>query len=491
MKTDGKTQAHDSPRQVVLESCSELRRRALIVGGLFLAVHPLYTLIQVVALVTNSLPDFVVPSVFEASITVNLVLDVVGTLFVTVNAVAPRTGWTDRRVLYTSTVLTALTLLAGWIIQLHFGGSQTSHMLAVILGTLLASSWFLPVWGVVVLASAASAGVATLVGLEWSHILPYSPLVNIGPGMDHIYLHPAVLAMNAVIYLFTVGLTIWITVRLQRELREGRVKVRDKNLLLEAEVAERSRAQATLRRAVEELTAATESQRLLLQAAAHDLRSPLRAISGFASLLQRRLDDRADDKARTDLERILDGVSHMSQLVDDLSRLVLDASNEVVLAPCDSGVVLARVLGFLEAPIAAAGALVEAGEMPRVLADEARLTRVFQNLVANSIKFHGKEPPRIRIDAVQRGTRWEFSVQDNGIGFDPVHAERIFEPFERLAPRGSHEGNGIGLAVCRLAIEAMEGRIWAEGNPGEGATFRFTLQGSMPDREEIPETLLT
>ncbi len=464
-----------------LEVHAELRRRALVVGGLFLAVHPLYTVVQMVAWVTEALPPFVVPEVFEASIVVNLVLDIVGLLFIAVNALAPRTGWNSLRILYTSTALTALILLAGWTLQLHFGGSQTSHMLTLVLGTLMAISWFLPAWCVALVAAAGTAGIVTLVWLEWAGVFPYSPLINLGPGLREVYLHPAVLAMNAVIYGCTIGLVLWITLRLQRELRSGREQLKERNRQLEAEALERTRAQLTLRRAVQELTSATESQRMLLHAAAHDLRSPLRAIGGFASLLQIRLEDLADDKVRSDLERIVDGVHHMSRLLDDLSRLVLDSSQEVNLVACESGTVLTRVLGFLGDPISASGAVVEVGQMPRVWADEARLTRVLQNLLANSLKFRGEAPPRIRIDAQKWSGCWEFSVRDNGIGFDPTQAERIFEPFERLVPKGSYEGNGIGLAVCRSAVVAMGGSIWAESRPGAGATFRFTLKAANND----------
>jgi chemotaxis family two-component system sensor kinase Cph1 len=103
------------------------------------------------------------------------------------------------------------------------------------------------------------------------------------------------------------------------------------------------------------------------------------------------------------------------------------------------------------------------------------MMQLFQNLIGNGIKFKGAEPPRVHISAARNGKEWTFSVRDNGIGFEPQYADRIFSVFQRLHSRDEYRGNGIGLSICRKIVERHQGRIWAESIPGSGATFYFTM----------------
>ena len=114
------------------------------------------------------------------------------------------------------------------------------------------------------------------------------------------------------------------------------------------------------------------------------------------------------------------------------------------------------------------------------MGDEAQLSRLFQNLIGNAIKFRGKEPLKIHISAHREKNEWIFSVRDSGIGIDPEQAERIFAVFQRLHSREDYPGTGIGLAICKRIVESHGGRIWVESKPGTGATFYFTI----PDRQE-------
>ncbi|WP_396230879.1 ATP-binding protein [Frankia sp. EI5c] len=122
------------------------------------------------------------------------------------------------------------------------------------------------------------------------------------------------------------------------------------------------------------------------------------------------------------------------------------------------------------------------GELPTVPGDPVLLAQLFQNLIGNALKFHGEQPPRVRIGAVERDEEWELFCADNGIGIEPEYAEKIFVIFQRLHGRDVYEGTGIGLALCRKIVEFHGGRIWLDGTVDSGTTFRWTL----PKRRIVP-----
>ncbi|MEW9529164.1 ATP-binding protein [Microbispora sp. NPDC049125] len=209
--------------------------------------------------------------------------------------------------------------------------------------------------------------------------------------------------------------------------------------------------------------------------ASHDLQEPLRKVASFTQMLEQRYGDRLDDRALQYIGFAVDGAKRMQQLINDLldfSRVGRMGGERV---PTDSGGPLRGALRNLDGLIVETDASVTHDEMPKVVGNPVLLTQLFQNLVANALKFRSPEPPRVHIGVRRDGEMWEFSCADNGIGVEPRFADRIFLIFQRLHGREAYSGTGIGLALCRKIVEYHGGRIWLDTEAGPGATFRWTL----------------
>jgi PAS domain S-box-containing protein len=225
--------------------------------------------------------------------------------------------------------------------------------------------------------------------------------------------------------------------------------------------------------------ALTESNSALEQfayVASHDLQEPLRTVSTYAQLLDKKYRGVLDADADRCLTFLVSAAARMSALVTNLldyARLTTEQDRPSSVALDED---LEAALTHLDQAIAESGASVTHDPMPTLQVDRGQMVRLFQNLVGNAIKYRKPdEPPKVHISAEQKGVEWVISVRDNGIGFDPKHASTIFEPFKRLHSAEEYPGTGVGLAICRRIVQAQRGRIWAESQPGEGATFRFTL----------------
>lgn len=208
--------------------------------------------------------------------------------------------------------------------------------------------------------------------------------------------------------------------------------------------------------------------------AAHDLSEPLRVISGFAELLQRRYAPQLDQEGNRLLDVIGDGSARMQRVIDDLlayAKVGRETSREPVA--CDG--VLEQTLAALAQRIEETGAIVTVESLPTVEGDRTQLGQLFQNLIGNALKFTGDARPEVHVSAARDGQAWRFSVRDNGLGIDPQHAERIFEPFRRLHTRHAFPGTGIGLAIAKRIVELHGGRIWVETASGGGSVFTFTI----------------
>lgn len=213
--------------------------------------------------------------------------------------------------------------------------------------------------------------------------------------------------------------------------------------------------------------------------ASHDLLAPLRAISGFAQLLQRGYRGRLDDEADDFINRIVAGARQMQTLIEDLLSYSRVEARSRPFEKIELSDVFGQVLEQLEASITDAGAEVTADELPAVAGDRSQLSQLLQNLIGNGIKYHGEQPPHVHVSAARTDDTWTISIRDNGIGIDPRHHQRIFEIFRRLHTEQAYPGTGIGLAVCRRVLQRHGGEIWVESEPGRGSTFHFTLPQSV------------
>jgi len=209
--------------------------------------------------------------------------------------------------------------------------------------------------------------------------------------------------------------------------------------------------------------------------ASHDLREPLRKVTSFTQMLQRRYHGQLDERADEYIALAVDGAERMRTLIDDLLAFSRVGRLRETHTEVDLGEALSQALSGLAALIEETHATINAQELPTVHGEPALLSLVFQNLVGNALKFHGERRPIVSIRARRREGEWVVSCADNGIGIDPAEEERIFAIFQRLHPRERYAGTGIGLAMCRKIVEYHGGRIWLDRDVRDGATFHFTL----------------
>jgi PAS domain S-box-containing protein len=249
------------------------------------------------------------------------------------------------------------------------------------------------------------------------------------------------------------------------------------------DITERKKAEVALDQTLADLNNRNRELQDFAFIASHDLQEPLRKIRAFSDRLQQRHAAELAPEARDYLDRTGQAAARMQTLIDDLLAYSRVARGKP-FARVDLGGVLAAVLEDLEARLESSGGQVEAGPLPTVEGDPTQLRQVFQNLLANALKFRAPErAPRVRISAepvrIGDAPGWQLTFADNGIGFEPRYADRIFGPFQRLHGRQEYEGTGIGLAIVRRIIERHRGTIQADGRPGEGATFTVR----MPERQ--------
>lgn len=237
-------------------------------------------------------------------------------------------------------------------------------------------------------------------------------------------------------------------------------------------------AEEKLERTMAELRRSNVDLEQFAYVASHDLQEPLRMVSSFTQLLQKRYERELDTDADEFIHFITEGAQRMQQLINDLlvysrvdrsGRTFADASCEAILQ---------QTLDNLQLLIGKSGCQITHDSLPNIYCDASQILVLFQNLLSNAIKYCGEDPPRIHIACHHCFNAHRISVKDNGIGIAPEYCERIFKIFQRLHPRDEYSGTGIGLSLCKKIVERHGGIIWVESEEGKGATFHF----SIPDR---------
>ncbi len=261
---------------------------------------------------------------------------------------------------------------------------------------------------------------------------------------------------------------------------EKQVSVRTRELMnsnkeLGREITERKCTEVKLNETLKELERSNNELEHFAYVASHDLQEPLRMVSSYVKLLQKRYKGNLDSDADEFIHFAVDGANRMQGLINGLLSYSRVGTKGKPFEPIESEKVFKNATDNLKVSIEESGAIITHDPLPTVIADASQMIQLMQNLIGNGIKFKSDGIPQINISAAKMGNEWQFSVSDNGIGINPKDQERVFQIFQRLHSRDEYLGTGIGLAVCKKIVERHGGRIWVESEPGQGSTFYFTI----------------
>jgi PAS domain S-box-containing protein len=254
------------------------------------------------------------------------------------------------------------------------------------------------------------------------------------------------------------------------------VNVQEGAVVIARDIRERMLAQEDLHSAMRRLEASNRELEDFAYVASHDLQEPLRKIQAFGDRLKAKHAGELVPQARDYIDRMQAAAKRMQILINDLLTFSRVTTKAQPFVPVDLGQIAREVAHDLELRAHDAAGEISIGALPSIDADPLQMRQLLQNLVSNALKFHREGvPPRVDISGESDNGRVRVVVRDNGIGFEEKYAERIFTMFERLHGRGSYEGTGIGLAICRKIAERHGGEIAARSTPGQGSTFIVTL----------------
>lgn len=261
-------------------------------------------------------------------------------------------------------------------------------------------------------------------------------------------------------------------------------------VVIARDIRERKEAEAEIRDAVRRLEQSNRELEDFAYVASHDLQEPLRKIQAFGDRLHAKYAPELPEQAQDYIARMQSAAKRMQVLINDLLAFSRVTTKAQPFAPVDLGHVAREVAHDLEIRTHEAGAHIEIGELPAIDADPLQMRQLLQNLISNALKFRRDGvPPLITVNGSADGEKAQLAVADNGIGFEEKYAERIFTMFERLHGRGTYEGTGIGLAICRKIVERHGGEIVAHSTPEVGSTFIVTLPMHHPHEHHEKETL--
>jgi len=254
-----------------------------------------------------------------------------------------------------------------------------------------------------------------------------------------------------------------------------------------SDISERKKAADDLERANEELRRSNTEMEQFAHVASHDLQEPLRMVTGYLQLIERRYSERLDASGKEFIDFAVDGAKRMKVLIRDLLEFSRAGTHAASFREIDMRAIVDNALHNLKTAIDESAVGITVDPLPTVVGDPVLLTQVFQNLIANAIKFQKDTTPHVHVSAQRSGSEWIFSVRDNGIGIESRHLERIFRIFERLHSIEAYTGSGIGLAITRKIVERHQGRIWVESQPGSGSIFFFSLPAEMVIADDGPK----
>ncbi len=268
------------------------------------------------------------------------------------------------------------------------------------------------------------------------------------------------------------GRKIMVEVSLKRAVIGGCERI----IAVVRDIGERIEARDMIAKAIKDLKRSNEELESFAYVTSHDLKEPLRMVSGYLQLLERRYADRLDDNAKEFIKYAVEGASNMNDLINGLLSLSRISTKASDFERVDLNHVFEKVRTALKFGVDEAGAQISAAGLPVVNADPLQIKQLLQNLCANALKFRSKERPlTVEIGSEKEGNMTKLWVKDNGIGIAKEYSERIFVVFQRLHSRVEYPGTGIGLAICKKIVERHGGKIWVESEPGKGSVFYFTL----------------
>jgi PAS domain S-box-containing protein len=251
------------------------------------------------------------------------------------------------------------------------------------------------------------------------------------------------------------------------------------------DVTERKAADERLQATAADLARSNAELEQFAYVASHDLQEPLRMVAAYTQLLARRYRGKLDEDADEFIGFAVDGAQRMQELINDLLTYSRVGTRALELQAVDTARVVDQVVGDLAVAIEDTHASITHAVLPSIQGDPTQLRQLFQNLLANGLKFHRPgEPPQVHVSALPAGGAWQFTVSDNGIGIEPQYLDRIFVLFQRLHTRAEYPGTGIGLAICKKIVERHGGTMHVTSSPGHGTTFTFTLPATRADGEE-------
>lgn len=241
------------------------------------------------------------------------------------------------------------------------------------------------------------------------------------------------------------------------------------------DITDRKRVEAELRETLKQLKRSNAELEQFAYVASHDLQEPLRMITSFLQLLQRRYENQLDSDADEFIHFAVDGATRMQELINDLLTYSRVGRKTGKTEDVDTEEIIKQIIFDSKVLIKETNTSITYENLPLIRADYTQMVQVFQNLIGNAIKYQKSEQPEVHISAKRRGKDWIFKVEDNGIGIDSKHGDRVFRIFQRLHGRDEYEGTGIGLAIAKRIIEHHGGMIWYESAPSQGSEFYFTI----------------